>query len=139
MLTSPSFVFDKARREARAKVQQAVSAKKSSIGEHESFSDIVQKLKNARLNSRINVDELVFIEHVFALGWDNGTRLTTILRLELLPIDRDVEVVEVRVCDKNSTTKKIILPLRVRPALWNAASEVHSPPTARWLLPNVSR
>ena len=55
------------------------------------------------------------------------------MRLDLEPVGRGVQVVEAFVCDKNSTTKKIVLPLRVRPEFWNDAAGTVEMPTAQWL------
>ena len=122
------FVFDKARREARAKMQVRVARKQSSLVEKMDLEDLCDKVNGLLNSKKISSSEDIFLRHIISLGWDNGTRLATIYRLDLQWLEAGTDIFEALVWDKNSTVEKVRLPLRVRPDLWNAAAGLQHVP-----------
>ena len=74
------FVFDKARRAAKAKILRK-EPKTDSSASFESWQDLNDVFSTPRAQKAIKNREVAVLRHILALGWENGLRLATILRI----------------------------------------------------------
>ena len=122
------FVFDKARRLAKEKVARSPKPIDTSTP-FDTLEQLKIRIDSAFQEGKLTPDLRAILDHVVTLGWENGTRLITILRLELFEIESNIDQVVVSVVDKNSGGKRISLNLKVCEETWNAAARI---PVGRW-------
>ena len=73
-------MFDKARREAKAKVLQR-KPRFDTSEKFERWEDVDTVLGSPAALKKFKTGEAAFFRHILAIGWDNGLRLATILRI----------------------------------------------------------
>ena len=122
------FVFDKARREAKQKILSQ-KRKPDTSSKYATYEELVEALTLSSLGCRIKKHEIVVLRHILALGWDNGLRMATIMRIHPVAVQSDVDCITVSVRDKNSGCSEVGLMVKVRSSVWNAAARVER---AQW-------
>ena len=128
------FVFDKARREAKQKILSK-KRKPDSSAKYASYEDLVEALTSSDFGRRIKKHEILILKHILAIGWDNGMRLVTILRINPTAVQSDVDCITVSVREKNSGCSEVGLMVKIRPDSWNAAARLDR---AQWPNPQCS-
>ena len=76
------FVFDTAKRLAKQKVRMARSRPDTSY-QFDSLEQLLDRCEDLKSRKKISDVKYAVCQHVVAVGWDNGTRLVTILRFPL--------------------------------------------------------